>query len=61
MTVLLRAALDYGYRNIDTSKYYRNEVEIGGALNTIFSEGKYKREDVYITSKLFPFSIKKTT
>jgi diketogulonate reductase-like aldo/keto reductase len=28
---------------------------IGGALKTIFSEGKYKREDIFITTKVFPF------
>lgn len=28
---------------------------IGIALKKIFGEGKYKREDIYITTKVFPF------
>ncbi|EAR97418.1 aldo/keto reductase family oxidoreductase (macronuclear) [Tetrahymena thermophila SB210] len=59
MTTLLSNALDFGYRNFDTAKQYRNEVEIGQAFQNIFQQGKYKREDVFITTKLFPFKIEK--
>lgn len=59
MTELLNSALSVGYRSIDTARNYRNEIEIGESLSIIFSEGKFKREDIYITSKLFPFNIKK--
>lgn len=55
MTELLRAAFDAGYRHIDTAILYDNHKMIGGALKTIFSEGKYKREEIYITTKVFPF------
>lgn len=29
---------------------------IGDAFNTIFAEGKYKRSDLFIVSKIFPFA-----
>ncbi len=53
-TDLVRSALDAGYRHIDTAHYYDNHKLIGAALKQIFSEGKYKRSDIFITTKLFP-------
>jgi len=53
MTNLLRSALDAGYRHIDTAKLYENEKFIGDSLQEIFREGKYKREDLFIATKLF--------
>jgi aldehyde reductase len=50
---LLRSAFDAGYRHIDTAHYYNNHKLIGKALKQIFSEGKYKRNDIFITTKLF--------
>lgn len=52
-------ALEAGYRHIDCASTYGNEKEIGQALNKVFSEGKIKREDVWITSKLWNDSHKK--
>lgn len=49
----LRHALDIGYRLFDGAEVYGNEKEIGEALKTIFAEGKYKREDLFYTSKVF--------
>jgi len=37
---------------IDTAWFYKNEEEIGQALADIFKEGKVKREDLFITTKL---------
>ncbi|EAS07802.2 aldo/keto reductase family oxidoreductase (macronuclear) [Tetrahymena thermophila SB210] len=54
MTNLIRTALDIGYRYIDTARYYENEHMIGAALQTIFKEGKYKREDIFLVTKQFP-------
>ncbi|KAL4428916.1 hypothetical protein ABPG74_017506 [Tetrahymena malaccensis] len=54
MTNLLRAALDAGYRHIDTAIIYQNEAMIGQALQKIFQEGKYTRKDLFIVSKVFP-------
>ena len=49
----VKLALQYGYRHIDCAEAYRNEDEIGDTLTDVFKEGKIKREDVFITSKLW--------
>jgi len=46
-------ALDNGYRLIDTAKVYENEQYIGDALEKYFKAGKLKREDVFLTTKLW--------
>ncbi|KAI1695844.1 aldo/keto reductase family domain-containing protein [Ditylenchus destructor] len=50
--IALRAALDTGYRYIDTATAYKNEDVIGEVLQEYFDAGKLKREDVFITTKL---------
>ncbi|KAL4465859.1 hypothetical protein ABPG74_004096 [Tetrahymena malaccensis] len=52
MTELIRTALDVGYRHFDTAKVYENEAYIGEAFQKIFSEGIYKREDIFLVSKI---------
>ena len=49
----VRTALNNGYRHVDCAATYGNEAEIGNAFNSVFSEAKIKREDVWITSKLW--------
>ena len=49
----IKDAVNSGYRHIDTAAIYRNEVEIGEALSEIFKSGELKREDLFITSKLW--------
>lgn len=45
-------ALKFGYRHIDAAFCYQNEDEVGRGLQTAFRSG-IKREDVFITSKLW--------
>ena len=48
------AAIDYGYRHIDTAAVYRNEDGVGKALKRIFANTNLKRSDITITTKLWP-------
>ncbi|XP_061990604.1 aldo-keto reductase family 4 member C10-like [Rosa rugosa] len=48
----VKTALSIGYRHIDCAHLYGNEVEIGEALAEAF-KGSLKREDVFLTSKLY--------
>ncbi len=47
------ALSDGGYRHVDCAAVYGNEKEIGCSLKSIFLSGKIKREDTFITSKLW--------
>ncbi|KAK9875409.1 hypothetical protein WA026_007803 [Henosepilachna vigintioctopunctata] len=55
----LETALDFalkaGYRYIDTAYYYQNEKVIGKVLNEWITQGKLRREDLFIVTKLPPF------
>jgi len=48
----VRDAIDAGYRHIDTSLDYGSEKDIGRAIKDLVKEGKIKREELYIVSKL---------
>lgn len=55
----VKLALQEGYRHIDCAATYGNEAEIGNAFSEVFAEGKIKREDVWVTSKLWNDSHRK--
>ena len=50
----VRAALDCGVRLIDTASAYGNEEEVGQAIRAAIAEGVVKREDVFVTTKIYP-------
>ena len=49
----IRCAVETGYRHIDTAYVYKNESGIGRALKECFEKGFVKREEMFITTKLF--------
>jgi diketogulonate reductase-like aldo/keto reductase len=52
----VREALRAGYLHIDCASAYGNQAEIGAVFAEFFNDTKsgIKREDIFITSKLFP-------
>ena len=49
----VETSLRAGYRNFDFAEHYANEPEIGEALQKCFKEGVVKREDIFVTSKVW--------
>jgi aldehyde reductase len=49
----VKMALEIGYRHIDCAQSYGNQEEIGHVFNAVFGSGKIKREEVFITSKIW--------
>ncbi|KAM3295817.1 hypothetical protein ACQJBY_038243 [Aegilops geniculata] len=50
---LIHSALRAGYRHFDCAADYKNEAEVGDALAEAFETGLVKREDLFITTKLW--------
>jgi alcohol dehydrogenase (NADP+) len=49
----VRTSIKTGFRHIDCAAVYGNEVEIGKAFQDAFKDGDVKREDLWVTSKLW--------
>lgn len=47
-------AIQVGYRKIDTAYMYGNEVEVGEAVRKAIHDGLVTREEVFVTTKLYP-------
>ena len=46
-------AIQYGYRLIDCAAVYQNEKQIGTVLGRLFTENVIRRQDLFITSKVW--------
>jgi diketogulonate reductase-like aldo/keto reductase len=49
----VKAALEVGFRQFDCAERYRNEKEVGEAMREAFREGKIKREELFVGTKLW--------
>ncbi len=49
----VKFAIKNGYRHIDCASVYGNEKEIGRALSDLIADNTIKREDLWITSKVW--------
>jgi diketogulonate reductase-like aldo/keto reductase len=48
-----KAALEAGFRALDTAERYRTEKEVGEAMQEVFKAGKIRREEVFVDTKLW--------
>jgi hypothetical protein len=49
----VQTALEVGFRHFDCAERYRNEAAVGEAMQAMFQSGAVRREEVFITTKLW--------
>jgi len=52
----VKSALESGVRLIDTASAYGNEREVGQAIRESMAESGIRREDIFVTTKIYPGS-----
>uniref|UniRef100_A0A8C0WFL3 NADP-dependent oxidoreductase domain-containing protein n=1 Tax=Castor canadensis TaxID=51338 RepID=A0A8C0WFL3_CASCN len=50
----IKLAIDVGFCHFDSAYIYDNEKEVGVAIQSKIADGTVKREDIFVTSKLWP-------
>ncbi len=53
ISAAVSGAIKAGYRMLDCASVYQNEDMIGNVLEELFKDGTVKREDMFITSKVW--------
>src|ERR1700759_1552825 len=49
----VKTAVEVGFRHLDAAERYRNEAQVGGALKELFADGTVRREELFVTTKLW--------
>ncbi len=49
----VKTAVEVGFRHLDAAERYRNEADVGVALKELFADGTVRREDLFVTTKLW--------
>ena len=49
----VRISLEAGFRQFDCAERYRNEEQVGEAMQSVFKEGKVNRKHVFVGTKLW--------
>lgn len=49
----VKAALEVGFRQFDCAERYRNEKEVGEAIKEALRDGKIRREELFVGTKLW--------
>jgi diketogulonate reductase-like aldo/keto reductase len=49
----VKTAVEVGFRHLDAAERYRNEADVGAALKDLFAAGTVRREDLFVTTKLW--------
>lgn len=50
---VVRQAIEIGYRHLDSAADYGNEIEVGHGIKQALADGLCKREELWVTSKLW--------
>jgi diketogulonate reductase-like aldo/keto reductase len=49
----VKTAVEVGFRHLDAAERYRNEADVGAALTELFGNGTVRREELFVTTKLW--------